>query len=193
MKKNVEWICVNALGIALFVVLTMCLQVPVFENYYLCLGYVALVVFAGYYGAVSGMLIGCFGAVLYCLLTGGLRGMPGWTAGNLLIGAALGMVLKRVDIRRMPVWQYILFGLFILVITAAAMLGIKSLTESLLYAQPMAVRMAKNFYAFAADTVVMWAALPVYSLLKKHVPYLPLSETPYHKAKQAPASRATMS
>ena len=188
MKKNVEWICVNALGIALFVVLTLCLQVPVFENYYLCLGYAVLVVFAGYYGAASGMLVGSLGVVLYCLLTGGLRGMPGWAAGNLLIGAALGMVMKRMDVRRTPVWQYILLGLFILLITAAAMLGIKSLTECLLYAQPMAVRMAKNFYAFAADTVVMWFSLPVYGLLRKHVPQLPPAEKMSAGAGRAEAS-----
>ena len=27
-------LCLNAMGVALFVVLTLCLQVPVFENYY---------------------------------------------------------------------------------------------------------------------------------------------------------------
>ena len=32
-------ICITAMGIALFVVLALCLQVPVFENYYLCFGF----------------------------------------------------------------------------------------------------------------------------------------------------------
>ena len=31
--------CVTAMGIAMFVVLSYCIQVPVFENYYLCLLY----------------------------------------------------------------------------------------------------------------------------------------------------------
>lgn len=35
-------LCINAMGIALFVVLALCVQAPVFENYYLCLGYVVL-------------------------------------------------------------------------------------------------------------------------------------------------------
>ena len=39
-------LCVTAMGVALFVVLALCLQVPVFENYYLCLGYVVMTVFA---------------------------------------------------------------------------------------------------------------------------------------------------
>lgn len=40
-----------ALGIAMFVALSMCLRVPVFDNYYLCLGYIVMTVI---YGAFSG-------------------------------------------------------------------------------------------------------------------------------------------
>ena len=50
------------------------------------------------------------------------------------------------------------------VITAACAAGIllvKSLTESILYLQPMAVRIGKNFSAFAADAVVLILSLPV--------------------------------
>ena len=166
MKKTTKWICMNALGIALFVVLTLCIQVPVFENYYLCLGYVAVVVYALLFGPVSSALIGSLGVVLYCLLTNGLRGMPGWAAGNILIGLGLGWGFSRMKKTDPPLWQILLMGLWILALTAAAMFGIKSLTEHLLYAQPMAVRMAKNFYAFAADTVMMWIALPVAFFLK---------------------------
>ena len=46
------------------------------------------------------------------------------------------------------------------------MLGIKSLIESLLYAQPMFLRIAKNFYAFVADVVVMIISLPICVSLK---------------------------
>ena len=42
MKANTLKICVLAMGIALFVALSVCLQVPVFENYYLCLGYLMM-------------------------------------------------------------------------------------------------------------------------------------------------------
>ena len=75
-------ITVTAMGIALFVVLSLCLQVPVFENYYLCLGYVVLMVFCRYFGTFSSLAVGTLGVVLYCVLISGLRGMPGWAAGN---------------------------------------------------------------------------------------------------------------
>lgn len=80
---SVNKICINGIGIALFVVMTLCLQVPVFENYYLWLGYVAMAFFTYYLGTTSGVLVGTIGVFLYCLLTGGLRGMPGWILGNL--------------------------------------------------------------------------------------------------------------
>lgn len=167
MRKNTtHWICVNAMGIALFVVLALCVQMPVFENYYLCLGYAVLVVWAGFFGSVSGALTGSLGVVLYCLVTGGLRGMPGWAAGNLLIGLVLGRAMRRLDAPDVPLRDYILWMLEVMVVTAVAMLGVKSLTECLLYGQPFALRAAKNVYAFVADTAVMWASLPAWALLR---------------------------
>lgn len=62
-------ICVTGLGIALFVALSMCLRVPVFENYYLCLGYVVMAVYCYSYGAVKGTIVGVAGTILYCLLS----------------------------------------------------------------------------------------------------------------------------
>ena len=80
----------TAIGIALFTVLTLCLQIPVFQNYYLCLGYIAMAVFCCSLGTLSGTAVGVFGVVIYCLLTSGLRGMPGWALGNAAIGLGLG-------------------------------------------------------------------------------------------------------
>ena len=57
--------------------------------------------------------------------------------------------------------------LVIVLMTAVGILGLKSLTECLLYAQPMAVRMAKNSYAFVADVVMMIVSIPVCELLDK--------------------------
>lgn len=160
MKQSTKKLCVNAMGIALFVALALCLQVPVFQNYYLCFGYIVMGVYCFYFGAASGMTVGFAGVVLYCLLTSGLRGMPGWALGNLVIGLVLGVVCRAT--RKMaPAVRYTLIGAAIILSTAAAMLGVKSVVESLLYAQPMALRMANNAYAFVADVVVLFLSLPV--------------------------------
>lgn len=157
---------VTAMGIALFVVLALCLQVPVFENYYLCLGYVSMMVFCYYFGIGPGIAVGTVGVVLYCVLINGLRGMPGWAAGNLIIGLGVGLACRLTkDLKRQWLRQVILIAA-IAVSTAAGILGVKSFVEFLLYAQPMAVRIAKNIYAFIADVVVLTVSLPVCLSLK---------------------------
>ncbi len=162
MKDSmIRLICTTGISTALFVVLTMCLQVPVFENYYLCLGYVIMAVCLYSFGIFCGSFVGVAGVILYCLLTNGLRGMPGWAAGNLIIGIILGITFrftKKLD----KTWlKAVLNFLAILISVAVGILFIKSLTESLLYAQPLIVRMGKNIYAFVADVVILELSLPV--------------------------------
>ena len=94
MKQKTKTLALYAVGIALFVVLSLCLQVPVFENYYLCLGYVVMAVYCYSFGTGAGTVVGFFGVILYCVVISGLRGMPGWALGNLVIGLALGSCFK---------------------------------------------------------------------------------------------------
>lgn len=166
MTKTIKNICFTAIGIALYVVLSLCLQVPVFENYYLCLGYVTMLVFCYYFGPVSATIVGVLGVVLYCLLINGLRGMPGWAAGNIVIGLLVGMTCRLTDQMKNQFLRHLIIAAAIVVSTALGILGLKSLVEMLLYAQPMVVRMAKNVYAFVADVVVLIAALPICVCLK---------------------------
>jgi len=61
MKFTTRRIALDAIGIALFVALSMCLQVPVFQNYYLCLGYAVMAVYLYTVGIPDGTIIGMFG------------------------------------------------------------------------------------------------------------------------------------
>ena len=166
MTKTTKNICFTAMGVALYVVLALCLQVPVFENYYLCLGYVSMMVFCYYFGAVSGMTVGVLGVVLYCLLINGLRGLPGWAAGNLVIGLTVGLTCSFTKKIENVVLRNTIIAVAIILSTAIGILGIKSIVEVILYAQPMVVRVLKNIYAFIADVVVLLASLPICICLK---------------------------
>ena len=159
--KTTRNLCVKALGIALFVVLTMCLQVPVFENYYLCLGYVVMAMYCYSLGPIKGAAVGFFGVVLYCLLTSGLRGMPGWAVGNIVIGTALGLTCKATEGMKSKLIRHIIICCSIIISTAIAMLGVKSIIECFLYAQPFLLRTANNIYAFIADVVVLIISIPI--------------------------------
>ena len=153
-------ICVLAMGIALFVALSVCLQVPVFENYYLCLGYLVMAVFCYTFGVLPGTIVGVFGVVLYCLVINGLRGMPGWALGNVVIGIALGLTFKATKKMESKTLRAAINIAAIILSVIIGILGIKSLTESLLYLQPFMVRVAKNIYACVADVVMLILSLP---------------------------------
>ena len=161
MNRTTQRISLLAVGTALFVALSLCLQVPVFENYYLCLGYVVMAVYCYSFGALSGTVTGAVGVVLYCLVTNGLRGMPGWALGNVVIGVGLGLAFRALRrVRSVPL-RAVLSAAAIVIAVAAGILGVKSLTECVLYGQPFPVRAAKNLSAFVADTVVLIVSLPV--------------------------------
>ena len=167
MNTTTQRIALLAVGISLFVALSMCLQVPVFENYYLCLGYVVMAVYCYSFGTVNGTIAGTLGVVLYCLVINGLRGMPGWALGNIVIGVILGLAFRTTKKMHSLTIRTVINISAIIAGTALGILVIKSLTESILYAQPFMIRAGKNIYAFVADVVVLIVSLPICMTLDK--------------------------
>ena len=152
---TIKKICMNAMGIAMFVALTLCLQVPVFENYYLCLGYIVMAFYLYHFGMGSGVLTGTLGVMIYCFITGGLRGMPGWVLGNVVIGIICGRLLHYIKRQSEGKKRRIMIVGAVIFSTAIGILGVKSLVEVYLYSLPFAVRIANNIYAFIADVIVL--------------------------------------
>jgi uncharacterized membrane protein len=161
MSVRTKKLALFAVGIALFVVLSVCLQVPVFENYYLCLGYVAMAVYCYSFGTMAGPVVGVFGVILYCVVISGLRGMPGWALGNLVIGLALGVCYRQTRRLKSAPLRVVIHVIVIVAATALGILVVKSMTEKLLYLQPFAVRVGKNFSAFIADAVMLVLSEPI--------------------------------
>ena len=165
MKSSTKQIALTGIGIALFVVFTLCLQVPIFENYYVCLGYIVMAVYCCSVGVISGTIVGTVGVVLYCLLISGLRGMPGWVVGNIIIGIVSGLAFRYT--RLMPN-KYLKYFLCSVAIVSSTFLGIfvmKSVVEMYLYSQPFLLRASNNIFAFIADVVVLLFAVPFCELL----------------------------
>ena len=120
MKNATRRICITALGIALFTVFSAFLQIPVWENYTLCFGYTAMAVWCCCFGPFSGTAAGVLGVVLYCLLANGLRGMPGWALGNLVIGPVLGYAFRRTRGVRSPCLRMGMTGAAMMIKSASA-------------------------------------------------------------------------
>ncbi len=167
MSSNTKKISLLAVGTAMFVVLSLCLQVPVFENYYLCLGYAVMAVYCYSFGTLSGTVVGFLGVVLYCVVINGMRGMPGWSLGNIVIGIALGLTFKVTRTVKSKVLRAVIHCIVIVAATALGILVVKSEAECLLYSQPFLVRAAKNMSAFIADAVMLIISLPLCEALDK--------------------------
>lgn len=145
-------ICLTALGIALYVCVSMSLKIPLgIGHLSLDSGYIVLAVYCYIYGSVSGAIVGACGCFLVSLIATGWIAI-GWPLGNLLIGAVCGAVYKRVKGKRWAV-------LTSLVVTVAAVfIGvgvIKTVVECAIYSLPIAVKFVKNFVAFVMDAIVM--------------------------------------
>ena len=127
-----------AAGIALFVALSMCLRVPVFENYYLCLGYVVMTVY-----------IWCFK----------------WYEGA-VIGLIIGLPLKGIKkIERKPL-QVLAAAVVAVIAAFAGILIVKSLIDSFVVGQPFPVRFVKNMTSFVSDAFMIVVSLPVCVLVE---------------------------
>ncbi len=157
-----------AAGIALFVVLSMCLRFPVFENYYLCLGYIVMTVYIWCFKWYEGAIIGFLGVILYCIIGGlGFNGMPGWSVGNIVIGLIIGVSLKYIQQLKSKTLQVILTAIAAIVATFIGIELIKSLIDSFVVGQPFIVRFAKNMTSFIADAFVIVISLPICVLIEK--------------------------
>ena len=167
MKRRAQWIAVTALGIALFVVLSLVLRIPVFQRFYLCLGYIVMGIYCYYFGVLSGTLVGVIGVLFYCTVVSSFGGMIGWALANAFIGVAVGTVCKLTGKLR-PEWMRLILIIIVAVLsTAIGMLLIKSFYESLLSGLPFAVRFYANIAAFIADSVVLAISFPIAKSLQK--------------------------
>ena len=169
-KHPARRITILGLGIGLYVAMSLALQVPFFENYYLCLGYTVLVVYCCFFGPTAGAIVGTLGCILHCLAINGMRGMPGWALGNLFTGYVLGLLLPHTIKKPLIIPKIVLTTVIMVVTMAIAMFGIKSVTEVVLYGQPMWARMIKNSYALIANSVVLLASIPLVTALRAMTP-----------------------
>lgn len=167
-KRRIRTIDITflAFGLALFVVLSMCLRVPVFENYYLCLGYVVMTVYIWCFKWYEGAFIGFFGTILYGIVGGlGFNGLPGWAVGNIIIGLIIGLTLKPIKKVKWKTLQVVLTAVVAIIATFVGIELVKSIIDSFVVGQPVWVRMTKNFTSFIADAFVIVASLPICAVL----------------------------
>lgn len=147
MKTNTKKLCLTAMGVALYVAVSMMVKIPLLTGHLaLDLGYVVLAVYAFQLGAIPAAIVGGAGCCLVSMLTSGWF-PPGWILGNIFVGLTVGVIAYRnrpiaATVASVPA-TFIGIGI------------IKTAVECWLYAIPWEVKFAKNMIAFVADAIVV--------------------------------------
>lgn len=144
--SNTKKITLTAVGIALYVVVSMFLKVPMIGHIALDLGYIVLAFYCMMFSPFSAGVIGAGGAFLVSLIASGWIAF-GWPLGNLLIGAVCAYCYKP----NCPIKNIIVTVLSVFV----GVLVIKTAVECPLYGIPILVKIPKNLVASIADSIVM--------------------------------------
>jgi len=128
-----------------------------------------MAVFCYSIGTISGTIVGTIGTILYCILINGLRGMPGWALGNIVIGLIMGITFKVTKKIKNTLLSMTISILSIIISTVLGIGIVKSGVECILYAQPFLARVVSNSTAFVADLFMLIISLPICKLLNPHI------------------------
>ena len=134
------------MGIALYVVLSMTVKIPLINQIKTDFGYLAFGAFVNLFG-VEGTIVG----VLGCIIANSFVGSafpPGWVLGQIFIGVFCGLLLKKTD----KMW------LKSVITVVAVFIGIgviKTAVEVWLFQIPFKVKVIRNLIAFVADAIPM--------------------------------------
>lgn len=155
--KNTRYIATTAIGVALYVVLSATIRIPLVGHISVDLGFIALAVYAYHFGSIPAGIVGGIGCALSSLLFSGWFPL-GWLLGNTFIGIVCGKAFKK----KKTAWN-----IFVSVLAVAVgIIGIKTAVECYLYSIPLAVKIPKNSIAALTDSIVMAIGVTVARHLK---------------------------
>lgn len=148
------------IGIALYVVLSMAMKIPIIGHIQTDLGYIVFSVYLALFGWQA-LIIGVVGCMIESLIINGWIPI-GWMVGQAIIGIICGVVFQKYDKNSLKI-LWILISVF---------LGIgccKTLIECFLYDIPVMIKFPRNIIAFIPDSIAMILGLYISDLIKDKV------------------------
>ena len=149
---NNKKIAYYGMGIALYVVLSLTIKIPLINHIKTDFGYVVFGAFLNLFGAEA-TIVGVAGCILSNMLTGGSFPI-GWIIGQLFIGISCGLFFKKTD----KMWLKILFAVFSVFIGIAV---IKTAVEVIFFNLALEAKIVRSLVAFVADAIPMVIGLLV--------------------------------
>ena len=143
MNKNRK-IAYLSIGIALYVVLSAFVIIPIINRIKLDLGYIVFGLYLNTFG-IPAAIVGVLGCIIGNLLKGGSFPIA-WAIGQTFIGLSLGYLLPKTK----QLWLKILYGIVAVFIGIAL---IKTVIEVAMYHFPIVLKFSSNFVAFIADSI----------------------------------------
>ena len=145
MKRN-QKIAFLSIGIALYVVLSAFVVIPIVNRIKLDLGYIVYGIYLNTFG-IPGTLVGVLGCIIAELLKGGSFRIA-WPIGQAFIGLTLGYLFPRTE----KIWLKIIYSIISVFIGIAL---IKTVIEVAMYQFPFNLKFASNCAAFAVDAIAL--------------------------------------
>lgn len=159
-------ICNLALGIALYVVLSATMKIPLVGHIQTDLGYIAFGAYLVMFGWQA-TVVGVIGCLIESLLFSGWLPI-GWIVGQACIGVICGLWYKYSE-NKTGSYKAVTR---IIVTIIAVFLGvalIKTFIECYLYSIPIEIKFVKNFIAFVSDVIPMVFGVFIGEKLKRKI------------------------
>lgn len=160
MSNKSKRITYLGMGVALYVVLSYTVKIPLINQIRTDFGYLVFGVFLCLYG-VEGTIVGVLGCIISNMLYSGTFPI-GWALGQLFIGLCCGILFKRTDktpIRLLIACLSVLIGIGV----------IKTLVESFLFNLPLAAKFVRGLVASIADAIPFAAGIVLSKKIEKSI------------------------
>lgn len=149
MKIKTKDICTLGLGIALYVVLSATVKIPLIGHIHTDLGYVVFGVYLMLFG-MPAVVVGAIGCVFESIIFSGWFPI-GWFVGQIVIGIICGASFKRAQVIKDNKLRIVACIAVSVVALFVGVFLIKTIVECFLYQIPLGIKAVRNGIAFIAD------------------------------------------